>query len=173
MTEFEQKVAALRAHHEELLTRKNEPIEWGNGIYEKYKYPVVTAAHIPLEWKYDFNEKDNPYLMQRIMCNAALNSGAIKLNGKYVLVVRVEGADRKSYFAVAESPNGIDNFRFWDEPLRCLMMWFLPPISTICALRSMRMAGSTAFSVQSAMMTRSRAISLLLLLRLPLPVRRI
>ena len=115
MTDFEKKVAALRQHHEELLSRKNEPMEWGNGIYEKYKYPVVTAEHVPLEWKYDFNEQDNPYLMQRIMCNAALNAGAIKWKGKYCLIVRVEGADRKSYFAVAESPNGIDNFRFWEE----------------------------------------------------------
>ena len=112
MSEFEQKVAALRKHHEELLAKKNEPLEWGNGIYEKYKNPVVTAEHVPLEWKYDFDEHDNPYLMQRIMCNATLNAGAIKWQGKYCLVVRVEGADRKSYFAVAESPNGIDNFRF-------------------------------------------------------------
>jgi len=127
MSDFAKRVEALRQHHEELLSRKNEPLEWGrsasplcyaeNGIYEKYKNPVVTAAHIPLEWKYDFNEQDNPYLMQRIMCNAALNSGALKWNGKYVLVVRVEGADRKSFFAVAESPNGIDNFRFWEEPV--------------------------------------------------------
>ena len=117
MSNFQEKVKALRAHHEELLSRKNEPVEWGNGIYEKYKYPVVTAEHVPLEWKYDFNEHDNPYLMQRIMCNATLNSGAIKWNGKYVLIVRVEGADRKSFFAVAESPNGVDNFRFWDEPI--------------------------------------------------------
>ena len=117
MIDFEKNVAALRAHHEMLLSRKNEPLEWGNGIYEKYKNPIITAEHVPLEWKYDFNEKDNPYLMQRIMCNATLNSGAIKWNGKYVLVVRVEGADRKSFFAVAESPNGIDNFRFWEEPI--------------------------------------------------------
>lgn len=88
-----------------------------NGIYEKYKYPILTAEHIPLEWRYDFSEKDNPFLMQRIMMNAVLNSGAIKLNGRYLLVCRVEGADRKSFFAVAESPNGIDNFRFWDEPI--------------------------------------------------------
>ena len=99
------------------MTKKNEPVEWGNGIYDKYKNPVVTAAHVPLEWKYDFNEQDNPYLMQRIMCNAALNAGALKWQGKYLLVVRVEGADRKSFFAVAESPNGIDNFRFWEEPI--------------------------------------------------------
>ncbi len=117
MNEFEQKVAALRKHHEELLAKKNEPLEWGNGIYEKYKNPVLTAEHVPLEWKYDFSEQDNPYLMQRIMCNATLNAGAIKWQGKYCLVVRVEGADRKSYFAVAESPNGIDNFRFWEEPI--------------------------------------------------------
>jgi len=117
MTTFQDKVKALRAHHEELLSRKNEPVEWGNGIYEKYKNPILTAEHTPLEWRYDFDEKSNPYLMQRIMMNATLNSGAIKWNGKYLLVVRVEGADRKSFFAVAESPNGIDNFRFWDEPI--------------------------------------------------------
>lgn len=117
MTDFAQKVEALRAHHEELLTRKNTPKQWGNGIYTKYEYPILTAEHTPLEWRYDFDEKSNPYLMQRIMMNATLNSGAIKLNGKYLLVVRVEGADRKSFFAVAESPNGIDNFRFWEEPI--------------------------------------------------------
>ncbi len=117
MTDFANRVEALRAHHEELLTRKNSPKQWGNGIYTKYEYPILTAEHTPLEWRYDFNETDNPYLMQRIMMNATLNSGAIKLNGKYLLVVRVEGADRKSFFAVAESPNGIDNFRFWDEPI--------------------------------------------------------
>lgn len=117
MTDFAQKVEALRAHHEELLTRKNTPKQWGNGIYTKYEYPILTAEHTPLEWRYDFDEKSNPYLMQRIMMNATLNSGAIKLNGKYLLVVRVEGADRKSFFAVAESPNGIDNFRFWKEPI--------------------------------------------------------
>lgn len=117
MTNFEDKVKALRAHHEELLCRKNIAEEWGNGIYTRYKYPILTAEHTPLEWRYDFNEQDNPYLEQRIMMNATLNSGAIKFNGKYVLVVRVEGADRKSFFAVAESPNGIDNFRFWPEPI--------------------------------------------------------
>ena len=117
MSDFQERVAALRAHHEELLNRKNEAAEWGNGIYDKYKYPIITADHVPLEWKYDFNEQDNPYLMQRIMFNATFNSGAIKWNGKYLLVVRVEGADRKSFFAVAESPNGVDNFRFWPEPI--------------------------------------------------------
>ena len=93
--ECEMKVAALRARHEELLSRPNVKKEWGNGIYDRYEYPIVTAEHTPLEWRYDFCEKDNPYLMQRIMMNATLNSGAIKWQGKYCLVVRVEGADRK------------------------------------------------------------------------------
>lgn len=114
---FNERVAEVRACHEALLTRKNTPKKGGNGIYTKYEYPILTAEHTPLEWRYDFSEKDNPYFMQRIMMNATLNSGAIKLDGKYLLVVRVEGADRKSFFAVAESPNGIDNFRFWDEPI--------------------------------------------------------
>ena len=109
---------ALRQHHDELLARKNKPVDdCGNGIYQKYQNPILTAEHTPLEWRYDFSEKDNPYLMQRIMMNAVLNAGAIKLNGRYLLVCRVEGADRKSFFAVAESPNGIDNFCFWDEPI--------------------------------------------------------
>lgn len=115
--DFEKRVAALRAHHEELLTRPNAPKPWGNGIYEKYQHPILTAEHTPLEWRYDFDEKSNPFLMQRLMMNATLNSGAMKWQGRYLLVVRVEGADRKSFFAVAESPNGIDNFRFWDEPI--------------------------------------------------------
>lgn len=117
MRTFQEKLAELRARHEALLTRKNEPQPFGNGIYDKYTYPIITAEHTPLEWRYDLNEKTNPHLMQRIMMNATLNSGAIKMDGKYLLVVRVEGADRKSFFAVAESPNGIDNFRFWDEPV--------------------------------------------------------
>jgi hypothetical protein len=117
MSDFEQKRSELRRRHEELLTRKNIPLMQDNGIYTKYTYPCITAEHTPLEWRYDFNEHSNPYLMQRIMINATLNSGAIKLNNKYLLMVRVEGADRKSFFAVAESPNGIDHFRFWEEPV--------------------------------------------------------
>ena len=114
---FTERIKEIRAHHEQLLTRTNQPLTWGNGIYEKYQHPILTAEHTPLEWRYDFSEQDNPYLMQRIMMNAVLNAGAIKLNGRYLLVCRVEGADRKSFFAVAESPNGIDNWRFWDEPI--------------------------------------------------------
>ena len=114
---YESRKKQLFERHEALLAMKNEPEEWGNGIYERYQHPILTAEHTPLEWRYDFSEKDNPYLMQRIMMNAVLNAGAIKLDGRYLLVCRVEGADRKSFFAVAESPNGIDNFRFWDEPI--------------------------------------------------------
>ncbi|MBR1877667.1 MAG: glycosidase [Paludibacteraceae bacterium] len=120
------KLAALRAAHEALLTRKNVPLNGqivngqmvnGNGIYTKYQYPILTAEHTPLEWRYDFNEQRNPHLMQRIMMNAVLNAGAILFEGKYTVVARVEGADRKSFFAVAQSENGIDNWRFWPRPI--------------------------------------------------------
>lgn len=114
---YKDKIQTLRAAHEALLSRPNEPIEGGNGIYTKYQYPILTAEHTPLEWRYDFNEQDNPFLMQRIMMNAVLNAGAILFEGKYTIVARVEGADRKSFFAVAQSPNGIDNWRFWPEPV--------------------------------------------------------
>jgi len=117
METWSNKVAALRKAHEALLTRKNEPVEGGNGIYTKYKYPILTAEHTPLEWRYDFCEQSNPYLMQRIMMNGVFNAGAILFNGKYTVVARVEGADRKSFFAVAQSDNGIDGWRFWDEPV--------------------------------------------------------
>ena len=117
MKPFAEKVQALLDKHEELITRKNIPLEDGNGIYTRYQYPVVTAAHTPVFWRYDLDEKTNPYLMERIGVNAVMNSGAMKWQGKYLLMVRVEGADRKSFFAVAESPNGVDNFRFWDYPV--------------------------------------------------------
>lgn len=111
------KTEELFRKHEELLSCPNRILESTNGIYNRYEHPVVTAAHIPVEWRYDLNPKTNPYCMERIGINAVMNSGAIKWKGKYLLVVRVEAADRKSFFAVAESPNGIDNFRFWEYPL--------------------------------------------------------
>ena len=117
MATFKQALENLKAKHEELLSRKNIKSESGNGIYDRYEYPVLTAAHAPLHWRYDFNPETNPFLMERIGVNATLNSGAIKWKGNYLLVVRVEGNDRKSFFAIAESPNGIDNFRFRDEPV--------------------------------------------------------
>ncbi|HRZ96579.1 MAG TPA: glycosidase [Paludibacter sp.] len=117
MIEFKKALASLKATHKELLTKKNTKVAHSNGIYDRYVNPIVTAAHVPIEWRYDLNRETNPYLMERIGVNATLNSGAIKWNGKYLLVVRVEGNDRKSFFAIAESPNGVDNFRFWDEPV--------------------------------------------------------
>lgn len=104
--------------YEAIINRKNEKEEsFYNGIYDRYKYPVLTDKHIPLAWKYDLNPETNPYFMERLGVNAVFNSGAIELNGKFYLVARVEGNDRKSFFAVAESDNGIDGFRFWDYPI--------------------------------------------------------
>ncbi len=113
---FEERLERLKNEHEKLITRKNEPLE-GNGICERYQHPILTAEHSPLFWRYDLDPVRNPYLMERFGIHATFNSGAIKWNGKYVLVVRVEAADRKSFFAIAESPNGVDNFRFWERPL--------------------------------------------------------
>ncbi len=115
--EFNARVSKETEKYEALITRKNEKTDDYNGIYDRYKYPVLTAAHAPLIWEYDFSYETNPYFMERLGINAALNSGAIELDGKFYLVVRVEGNDRKSFFAVAESDNGIDNFRFWDFPV--------------------------------------------------------
>jgi len=103
---------------EKLVTQKNSPEDHaGNGIFTRYKNPVVTAAHTPLEWRFDMDAERNPFFMERFGINAAFNAGAMKWNDKYILSVRVEGYDRKSFFAVAESPNGIDNFRFWEKPI--------------------------------------------------------
>ncbi|WP_298120976.1 glycosidase [Flavobacterium sp.] len=107
---------ALIASHLELIKQPNSPVKEHNGIYLRYKNPVVTAKHVPLNWRYDFNAETNPHGLERIGFNAAFNAGAIKFNDKYVLCLRVEGNDRKSFFAMAESPNGIDNFQFWDKP---------------------------------------------------------
>ncbi|MDD3195120.1 MAG: glycoside hydrolase family 130 protein [Paludibacter sp.] len=117
MNEFDTALQRLKADHEALLSKKNVKQIGGNGIYDRYVNPILTGAHAPLHWRYDFNPATNPYLMERIGINATLNSGAIKWKDRYVLVVRVEGNDRKSFFAIAESDNGIDNFRFWDEPI--------------------------------------------------------
>ncbi len=113
---FEERLEWLKSNHEALITRKNTPVE-GNGVYERYENPILTGEHAPLFWRYDLNRETNPYLMERFGIHAAFNSGAIKWGDKYVLVVRVEAMDRKSFFAVAESPNGVDNFRFWDRPI--------------------------------------------------------
>ncbi len=117
MQSYEDRLALLAAEHDALIRLPNVPVYPGNGIFLRYKNPVITAAHTPLDWRYDLNRARNPYLMERMGINAAFNAGAIKFNGKYCLVVRVEGADRKSFFAVAESPNGIDNFEFKGLPI--------------------------------------------------------
>ena len=110
------KLKCLIEEQELLLAKVNIPLE-GNGIFNRYKYPALTREHIPLMWRYDFNPETNPHVLERIGVNSTLNSGAIKWAGKYLMIVRVEGVDRKSFFAIAESPNGIDNFRFWDYPV--------------------------------------------------------
>ncbi len=107
---------SLEKTHEALLSLKNEATS-SNGVYQRYKNPIVTASHVPLHWRYDLNPETNPLGLERIGFNAAFNAGAIKWNGKYLLCVRIEGNDRKSFFAMAESPNGIDNFRFWEKPI--------------------------------------------------------
>lgn len=102
--------------HKKLILRKNHAIPHNSGLFTKFEYPILTASHVPLHWRYDLNKSTNPYSLERIGVNAAFNAGAIKWNEKYVLVVRVEGKDRKSFFAFAESENGIDNFKFWEKP---------------------------------------------------------
>lgn len=114
---FNKRLEAVTAEYENLVTLKNEPVLPGNGIFERYKNPILTAAHTPVFWRYDMNPETNPYFMERFGINGTFNAGAIKWNGKYILAVRVEGNDRKSFFAIAESPNGVDNFRFWDYPV--------------------------------------------------------
>lgn len=116
-TIFEQRKQALTERYEALIGRTNEKLPYGNGIYDRYKYPLLTAEHAPLIWRYDFNEESNPYFAERIGVNGVFNPGAIELNGKFYIVARVEGNDRKSFFAVAESSSGVDGFRFWDHPV--------------------------------------------------------
>ena len=117
MSQSLEKVKALLAEHEQFLSEKNEPLAETTGVYQRYKNPILTDKHTPVIWRYDLNPQTNPYMMERQGMNTAFNSGAIEFNGKFCLVVRAEGFDRKSFFAVAESDNGIDNFRFWDHPI--------------------------------------------------------
>lgn len=107
-----------QAKLERLVNRKNRKSDFYNGIFDRYEDPVLTREHIPVHWKYDLNRETNPYFMERLGVNAVMNAGAIELDGKYYLVARVEGNDRKSFFAVAESRTGVDGFRFWDYPVR-------------------------------------------------------
>ena len=117
MVNAQQRLADLRAEHEALIAEANAPQPRSNGIYQRWQHPVVTAAHVPLDWRYDFNPETNPFMMERMGINATFNAGAMKWHGKYIVMVRVEGDDRKSFFAVAESATGIDGFRFWPKPV--------------------------------------------------------
>jgi len=114
---FEKRMRALKQEHEELIQKKNTKQDSRDGICHRYEHPVLTAQHTPIFWRYDLNEESNPYLMERFGINAVFNSTAIKWRGKYLLIARVEGKDRKSFFAIAESPDGVDGFEFWDRPI--------------------------------------------------------
>jgi 4-O-beta-D-mannosyl-D-glucose phosphorylase len=115
---FAERLAKLEKQYEEIVYRKNSPADNNRtGVYERYKYPVLTAQHIPLSWRYDLNSKTNPWLMERLGVNAVMNAGALKWNDKFLIMARVESVNRKSFFAIAESPNGIDQFSFWDYPV--------------------------------------------------------
>lgn len=115
--EFKQRLALLQQEQQQLITKPNQTAGTGNGVFDRYINPVLTAAHTPINWRYDLDAATNPYLMERFGINAAFNAGAIKFNGRYMMVVRVEGADRKSFFAVAESPDGVSNFTFGEYPI--------------------------------------------------------
>ena len=117
MIDFEKRKLQLEEAQAELIAVDNKKVALGNGIFDRYENPILTAAHAPLKWRYDFNPESNPFLLERIGINATFNAGAIKFNNKYLLIARVEGRDRKSFFAVAESDNGIDHFTFWEEPI--------------------------------------------------------
>ena len=117
-SEFKKRSQQLFREHENLVKRRNRKVAAGNGVLERYQYPVLTAEHTPLIWRYDFDRKRNPYLQERMGINSVFNAGAIEHSGKIAVIARVEGVDRKSFLAIAESPNGIDNFRFWDYPIR-------------------------------------------------------
>lgn len=115
---FALKSKQLKEQHEKLIRRRNRPEKNGNGIFDRYTFPVLTAEHAPLTWRYDFDRQANPHLMTRLGINCIFNVGAMEWNGNVVLAARVEGWDRKSFFAIAESRSGVDGFRFWDYPVR-------------------------------------------------------
>ena len=115
--EFDERLTGMIKEQETLIRRPNPKTDFYNGIYDRYENPVLTAEHAPIIWRYDLSHEDNPNLMERLGVNAVMNSGAVYLNGKYCLVARVEGADRKSFFAVAESDKPTEGFRFRDYPV--------------------------------------------------------
>ena len=114
---FEKRLQKLNKTYKNLISRKNRRLPSKNGIYNRYENPVLTRNHIPPFWRYDLDYKSNPFLQERLGINAIMNAGAMQWNGKYLLIPRIEGLDRKSFFGIAESPNGVDNFEFWDTPV--------------------------------------------------------
>ena len=134
--EFKRKVQELFRQHEKLITRKNVKVKGGNRVYDRYVNPVLTAEHTPLFWRYDFDYKSNPHMLERMGVNATFNAGAMEYEGKFLVLARVEGIDRKSFLAVAESPNGVDNFRFWDYPI--LMPETAEPDTNVYDIRVVR-----------------------------------
>lgn len=117
MSELHPMYLELKRRQERLLARKNQKTDFYNGIYDRWTFPVLTRESIPVEWCYDVNPKTNPFFQERLGVNAVFNAGAIELNGKYYLLARIEGSDRKSFFGVAESDSGVDGFRFWEKPV--------------------------------------------------------
>jgi len=115
--DFEKALRRKVEQHTKLLGKKNRRVKDGNGVFDRWENPVLTAAHAPLFWRYDLDPRRNPFLQERLGVNGVFNVGAIEWNGKVCLLARVEGDDRKSFFAVAESDDGVDNFRFWDQPV--------------------------------------------------------
>ena len=115
---FQQRLNSLQRAHSKLLAQRNRKQKNGNGIFDRYEFPVLTADHVPLDWRYDLNRATNPHLMTRLGINSVFNAGAIEWGKNIVLAARVEGWDRKSFFAIAESKNGVDRFEFWDYPVR-------------------------------------------------------
>ena len=134
--QYKKKVQELFREHEKLIRRKNVKAKSGNGVYDRYAYAVLTAEHTPLFWRYDFDSNNNPHLMERMGINATFNAGAMEYEGKFLVLARVEGNDRKSFLAVAESPNGVDNFRFWDYPI--LMPETNAPYTNVYDIRVVR-----------------------------------
>jgi 4-O-beta-D-mannosyl-D-glucose phosphorylase len=149
-THFEHEYALATSVYEDLVQQQNYKTESGNGVFERYHYPVLTAAHVPLNWRYDLDPETNPYFMERFGINAVFNAGAIKWKDKYLMIARVEGNDRKSFFAIAESETGIDGFRFWEFPVTIPETDIPDGNIYDMRLRCMTMAGYTGSSAQNA-----------------------
>ncbi|MFI4946056.1 MAG: glycosidase, partial [Burkholderiales bacterium] len=116
--DFEKTLRRRIGAHGELVELKNRRLRDASGVLERWENPVLTAAHVPLFWRYDLDRRRNPFLLERLGVHAVAGAGAIERGGRICLVARIEGKDRKSFFGVAESDNGVDNFRFWDHPLQ-------------------------------------------------------